>query len=94
MAAIRDRVLRFNKEGPNGLRNRQPRSCKVTDRAFLAALVETASDPKAHGVVRWRCGDLARYLAEEFGISLHETTVVAQDRLRQAFRALPSLRPG
>jgi len=59
----------------NGLRNRQPRSRKVTDRAFLAALAETAPDPKAHGVVRWRRFEFARCPVDEFGLPLHETMI-------------------
>jgi len=42
---VRDWVLRFNNEGPDGLRNRKRRSRKVTDRAFRVEWVEVGPDP-------------------------------------------------
>ena len=76
---IRDWVLRFNAEGPDGLIDRKapgPRR-KLSDdqRAALAEIVETGPIPAIHGVVRWRRSDLAQWLWEEFGVSLDVTTV-------------------
>ena len=63
---IRDWVLRFNAEGPDGLIDRKapgPRR-KLSDdqRAALAEIVETGPIPAIHGVVRWRRSDLAQWL--------------------------------
>ena len=75
---IRDWVLRFNAEGPEGLKNRKapgpPRKLNEEQRAALAAAVESGPDPAIHGVVRWRRCDLATWLKEQFGVSLAETT--------------------
>ena len=75
---IRDWVLRFNAEGPEGLKNRKapgpPRKLNAEQRAALAAAVESGPDPAIHGVVRWRRCDLATWLKEQFGVSLAETT--------------------
>ena len=76
---MRDWVLRFNAEGPGGLIDRKApgKAPKLNDahRQALAAVVEGAPMPATDGVVRWRLKDLARWLIEEFGISLDETTV-------------------
>ena len=72
-------MLRFNARGPEGLIDgtapgNRP---KLDDaqRAALAAKVEAGPMPAVDGVVRWRLGDLAAWLHEEFGLCLHETTV-------------------
>lgn len=76
---VRDWVLRFNKHGPAGLINGKApgNRAKLNDeqRQALAGMVDAGPDPKIHGVVRWRRKDLARWLLDEFGISLDETTV-------------------
>jgi len=92
---IRDWVLRFNTEGPDGLIDRKapgPQR-KLTDeqRAALAGMVEKGPIPAIHGVVRWRRRDLAQWLSEEFGVSLDETTVGRE--LRRMGYAKLSARP-
>jgi transposase len=76
---IRDWVLRFNAEGPDGLIDRKapgnPRKLKEEQRAALRRIVESGPIPAIHGVVRWRLKDLARWLFEEFRVTLDETTV-------------------
>jgi transposase len=76
---IRDWVLRFNAEGPAGLIDRKaPGAARKLDEAqrrALAASVEAGPIPAVDGVVRWRLKDLARWIWEEFRISLDETTV-------------------
>ena len=62
---VRDWVLRFNAEGPEGLSQRQA----------LAARVERGPIPAVDGVVRWRLKDLAQWVFEEFCISLNEDTL-------------------
>ena len=79
LQVVRDWVLRFNADGPDGLIDRKapgqkPKLNKV-QRAALARLVEDGPIPAVHGVVRWRLKDLAQWIFEEFGIVLDETTV-------------------
>jgi transposase len=76
---IRDWVLRFNAEGPEGLIDRKPPgpTPKLTaaQRRALCRVVEEGPIPAVHGVVRWRLKDLVQWLFEEFGVSLDESTV-------------------
>ncbi len=76
---IRDWVLRFNMEGPPGLidkaRSGAPSKLNGGQRRALAAIVEQGPIPSIHGVVRWRRKDLARWIYEEYGISLEESSV-------------------
>ena len=76
---IRDWVLRFNAEGPDGLIDRKaPGAAPKLDtaqRAALARMVEDGPIPAVHGVVRWRLKDLVQWIFEEFGVTLDETTV-------------------
>jgi len=92
---IRDWVLRFNAEGPEGLLDRKApgKVPKLDDgqRRALADVVEQGPIPAVHGVVRWRLGDLAQWIFEEFGITLDETTVGRELRA-MGFRKL-SARP-
>ena len=79
LQVIRDWVLRFNADGPNGLIDRKaagpsPKLNREHRRA-LAEMVEGGPIPAVHGVVRWRLKDLAQWIWEEFRISLDETTV-------------------
>lgn len=76
---VRDWVERFNARGPDGLINgkapgQQPKLSDAHRRA-LVAIVESGPNPSVHGVVRWRLSDLAQWLQEEFGVSLHETSI-------------------
>jgi transposase len=76
---IRDWVVRFNADGPDGLLNRWSSGPKrkLTDehRRALAQMVDHGPDPATHGVVRWRRCDLAQRLNEEFGVSVEDSTV-------------------
>ena len=76
---VRDWVLRFNAEGPTGLidkaRSGAPSKLNDDQRKALAAIVEQGPIPAIHGVVRWRRKDLARWIYEEYGISLEESSV-------------------
>ena len=92
---IRDWVLRFNAEGPDGLIDRMSPGPerKLTDeqRAALVQQVERGPIPAIHGVVRWRRSDLAQWLWEEYGVSLDVTTVGRE--LRRLGFAKLSARP-
>ena len=83
---VRDWVVKFNAEGPDGLIDRkqpgQPSRLNDTHRAALAAIVESGPIPAIHGVVRWRIVDLCQWLFEEFRV------VVAKQTLSRELRAL------
>jgi transposase len=76
---LRDWVIRFNDQGPDGLINIPspgvPPKLDARHLAFLARIVEEGPIPAAHGVVRWRACDLIMRLHEEFGISVSDDTV-------------------
>src|SRR6202023_1186 len=76
---LRDWVIRFNQQGPEGLINKSApgATSKLSNkhRAFLARLVEEGPIPAIHGVVRWRACDLVMRLYEEFDISVSDDTV-------------------
>jgi transposase len=95
LQTIRDWVLAFNADGPEGLIDgKAPGNLsKLNDeqRGALARLIESGPIPAIHGVVRWRLRDLAWWVFEEFRISLDETTVSREVR-KLGFRKL-SARP-
>ena len=76
---LRDWVIRFNAQGPEGLINLPspgaPSKLDDVHLAFLARIVEEGPIPAIHGVVRWRACDLIMRLHEEFGISVSDDTV-------------------
>jgi len=76
---LRDWVIRFNAQGPDGLINIPspgvPPKLNDEHRAFLACLVEDGPIPAVHGVVRWRACDLIMRLHEEFGLSVSDDTI-------------------
>ena len=76
---LRDRARRYNSEGLPGLYNRpsgsRPRHLSPEQSRMLAGWIEDGPDPARDGVVRWRCADLKRRIAAEFGVKMHERTV-------------------
>ena len=76
---LRDWVIRFNDQGPEGLINipspGAPAKLDQTHKAFLVRVVEDGPIPAVHGVVRWRACDLIMQLHEEFGISVSDDTI-------------------
>lgn len=76
---VRDWAVRFNARGPEGLLDGKapgkPPLLNDVQRQALAEIIESGPIPAIHGVVRWRLIDLARWLHDEFGVSLTETTV-------------------
>jgi putative transposase len=76
---LRDWVIRFNEQGPDGLINIPspgvPPKLGKKHRAFLARLVEQGPIPAVDGVVRWRACDLIMRLHEEFGLSVSDDTI-------------------
>src|SRR5262249_44942748 len=59
---LRDWVIRFNEQGPDGLINIPspgvPPTLNSRHKAFLARIVDEGPIPAIHGVVRWRACDL------------------------------------
>ena len=92
---VRDRVLRFNALGREGLVERkapgQPSLLNDQQRAALVRVVEEGPTPAVHGVVRWRVVDLRQWLFETFRICVSETTVSRELR-KMGYRKL-SARP-
>ena len=76
---VRDWVVRFNPQGPDGLLDGKAPGKRPllndAQRQALVEIVESGPIPAIHGVVRWRLIDLARWLDDEFDVSLTETTV-------------------
>src|ERR1700745_1601941 len=76
---LRDWVVRFNEQGPEGLVNIPspgvPPKLDAAPRGFLARIVEEGPIPAVHGVVRWRACDLIMRLHEEFGLSVSDDTI-------------------
>jgi transposase len=76
---LRDWVIRFNEQGPEGLINRPspgaPGKLDNEHKAYLARLVEEGPIPAIHGVVRWRACDLIMQMHEKFGISVSDDTI-------------------
>ena len=76
---VRDWVIRFNAEGPDGLINRKAPGQRpiLTEehRAALFLAVEEGPDPERDDVVRWRQADLVRWLDAEFGVSVSVQTL-------------------
>lgn len=76
---VRDWVVRFNADGPEGLRDRKSAgpTPRLTDahRAALLAVIDRGPVPAIHGVVRWRLSDLGQWLWEEFRVSVSPQTL-------------------
>jgi transposase len=72
-------VVRFNAEGPDGLRDRKAPGptplLNAAHRAALMEMIERGPTPAIHGVVRWRITDLGQWLWEEFQISISPQTL-------------------
>jgi transposase len=76
---LRDWVVRFNQEGPDGLadRHRSGRRCRLSEAqlAELDEIVCDGPDPVVHGVVRWRRSDLKSVIKKRFGVDYSERGV-------------------
>ena len=83
---VRDWVVKFNAQGPDGLIDRkapgQPSRLHDTHRAALAKIIESGPLPAVHGVVRWRIVDLCQWMWEEFRVQ------IARQTLSRELRAL------
>jgi len=76
---VRDWVVRFNAQGPDGLIDRRAPGptplMSPTQRRALAEVIESGPIPAVHGVVRWRLVDLAQWIWEEFRLSVSVQTI-------------------
>src|SRR5262249_48178251 len=76
---LRDWVIRFNEQGPDGLINIPspgvPPKLNSRHKAFLARIVDEGPIPAIHGVVRWRACDLIMRLDGGVGLSVSERTI-------------------
>jgi transposase len=92
---VRDWVVRFNAEGPDGLIDRKAPGKRPlltqAQRTALARAVEAGPKPYLDGVVRWRLVDLVQWVWEEFGVSVSRQTLGRELRA-MGFRRL-SARP-
>jgi transposase len=81
---VRDWVVRFNAEGPNGLLDHKspgptPRLTEA-HRAGVATVIEQGPTSAVHGVVRWRLVDLCQWLWERFRVSVSKQTMSREVR--------------
>lgn len=78
LQTVRDWVLRFNAEGPEGLidpkRSGRPPKLNAAHRRALVRVVESGPLPAVHGIVRWRLIDLVQWIWEEFRIRISVQT--------------------
>jgi transposase len=92
---VRDWVVKFNAQGPDGLIDRkapgQPPKLNDTHRTALMKMIEEGPTPAIHGVVRWRLIDLAQWMFEEFRLSIAVQTLSRELR-KMGYRKL-SARP-
>jgi transposase len=77
---LRDWVHRYNALGPEGLfalprRNGPLPRLTAEQQAKVVEWVEQGPNLERDGVVRWRCVDLQRRIAQAFAVQLHERTV-------------------
>jgi transposase len=76
---LRDWVVRFNAEGPCGLRHRlgagRPSLLSPEQKRELGEIVEVGPDRAIGGVVRWRRIDLVEVIKERFGVICSERVI-------------------
>jgi transposase len=76
---IRDWVVRFNANGPEGLLDGKPpgRPSRLNDtqRQAIIGMIESGPIPAIHGVVRWRLIDLTQWIFEEFRVTIAKPTL-------------------
>lgn len=76
---LRDWVHRFNSQGLAGLRDaprgRPLRRLTAAQEAEVRARVMAGPDPQADGLVRWRCTDVQRFIAETYQVRYHVRSI-------------------
>src|SRR5919107_948113 len=81
---VRDWVLKFNAQGPEGLIDRKPpgQPSRLADhhRQHLVQMMEAGPIPALHGVVRWRVVDLIQWLWDEYRLPISKQTLSREVR--------------
>ena len=81
---VRDWVLKFNAQGPDGLIDRKPpgQPSRLTDdhRRHLAQMIEAGPIPAVHGVVLWRLVDLIQWLWDEYRLPISKQALSREVR--------------
>jgi transposase len=81
---VRDWVLKFNAQGPEGLIDRKPpgQPSRLSDhhRQHLVQMIEGGPIPAVHGVVRWRLVDLIQWLWDEYRLPISKQTLSREVR--------------
>lgn len=76
---LRDWVIRFNEQGPEGLVNKKssgrPSKLTAEQRSELAEIIEKGPADYVSGLIRWRCIDLVPVVKERFGVECHLATI-------------------
>jgi transposase len=79
LQTVRDWVVRFNADGPEGLATgKAPGKQSLLDarqRSALFEIVVAGPNPAVDGVVRWRIVDLIQWVWEEFRLSISKQTM-------------------
>jgi transposase len=74
--ALRDAVIRYNAEGPEGLHDRprsgRPEALTPGQQAALKAWVLRGPDPEHDGVSAWRLVDICAYVEQSYGVRYSE----------------------
>lgn len=74
-----DWVHHFNRDGPSGLHNgakgHPPRRLSAEQEAEMRTRVLSGPDPAMDGLVRWRCVDVQRFIAETYKVQYHVRSV-------------------
>jgi transposase len=81
---VRDWVVKFNAQGPEGLIDRKPpgQPSRLTGqhRQHLVQMIEAGPIPAVHGVVRWRLVDLIQWLWDEYRLPISKQTLSREVR--------------
>lgn len=76
---LRDWVIAFNEQGPNGLidvpQPGRPPKLSEAQKQELIEIINQGPDPAIEGVVRWRCVDLRRIIQERYHVDLEESSI-------------------
>ncbi len=76
---VRDWVVKFNTDGPEGLIDKKApgQTPRLNDahRAALVKVIDEGPIPAIHGVVRWRLADLCQWVFEEFRVTVSIQTL-------------------
>jgi len=82
---VRDWVLKFNADGPEGLITQKApgQPCLLNDghRKALLERIDTGPDPDLDGVVRWRIVDLCQWISDSFAIHVSKQTLSRELRI-------------